>query len=361
MRAVEDPVTTRLHPELHALEEAGFVVGGVVLVFAVEGVVIAGADFHQAQQRAHGGPADDGALVHGCLVLAIEGIGDCLAVVDEQLFPLLPQVHAIWPADNGLEFLPDPQRVLVEAVGDRVVMQDGVEVEHVHATVGRAEREDYLFHPGFDLVALLLAAHVLVVLDVVQQDQVGTVRAVAQAAHFLAGAECLDLDVVGSDDDAGIPDTAASGGIRVVHEQARIALQLDFDGCQHAGGLVEAVHDDGHEVLAGGNDAPQGRELGAQGGLGLATGRADVDQVALGGVDVARHVVKVPAVEQAGFALDVMREVGTGEEFEVVVGAGLALVAGVVVGGKALALGFDQAALLFSIRRQLCQEVLVLE
>ena len=88
-----------------------------------------------------------------------------------------------------------PKRVIQGAAQYAVVVQDGSDINHVKLGTDRAQRQDGLFKPHFQLVALVGVAHHLVVFDIVKDGKVGAECTMHHAAHFLARAEDLDFDV----------------------------------------------------------------------------------------------------------------------------------------------------------------------
>ena len=109
-------------------------------------------------------------------------------------FPLVPEGHVVGPADDGLEEAGGPAGVVVEFHGQRVAMQGGGEVDDVG--VRRAGFDERAVEPGARAFALGGREDVAVVLQVVADDERGSVFAAASAADSLAGAEGLDGDAV---------------------------------------------------------------------------------------------------------------------------------------------------------------------
>ncbi|MNZ67102.1 hypothetical protein D3C78_853390 [compost metagenome] len=332
--AEEQPLAQTIDPEGDAGGEGRVVaLHRVVLLLGVEGgAAVAGALEHQFVERLAVRPADHRALLHRLGALVEEGPRGVLAVGQQDLLPLLPQVHAAGPFEDGLELAPLPQRVLEQAGEHRVVVQDGADDDHVHAVIGGAEAQHGLFQPVLQLVALLGAAHVLVVLQVVADHQVGAVRAVAQAAHALAGAEHLHLGLVGGDDGTHLPDSALAGRLGEVHGQARVELQLGLDRLEHGRRLLEGVHDDQRVTLAPGGHAPDQEDLADQGRLGVTARRSDGLVLAVRAVHQRGQALVEVVVQQRVAALHVVREVGAREVLVVVPGALAARAAGCGVG-----------------------------
>ena len=74
-------------------------------------------------------------------------------------------------------------------------MQDGADINHIKLGTDRTQRQDGLFQPHFQFVALVGVAHHLVIFDIVKDGKVGAERAMHHTAHFLTRAEDLDFDV----------------------------------------------------------------------------------------------------------------------------------------------------------------------
>ena len=121
-------------------------------------------------------------------------------------------------------------------------MEDGADIDHVQLFTGGSQRQHGLGQPVVQLVALLGAAYLLIVLQVVQDDQIGTVCAVAQTAQLFAAAGDGDFDVVGGDHGARLPHPPFARRLREIYAQTRIGFQFNLDGLQHRISLVDRLH-----------------------------------------------------------------------------------------------------------------------
>ena len=367
------PVGAAVDPEVDELERRGVVGARFVLVFLAKGVVVDGADAHEPVQATHLGPTEHCARVHGGFVGLVKGL--CIgfklhlfivgAGAGVELLPLFPQAHVVGPLHDGPEHAPPPARRAGHAVDGRVVVQAGADPEHIHAAHGRCQAE----HAGRDellgFVAARLGAHMLVVFQVVQKNQVGPVGAVLHTAQLFAGAADADFDVARGDGGGGLPHPALAHGIGEVLRQARVGVQLGLDAFEHFGALLFGVHDDDHQVLAGlfgyalldahivqplgAADGPQRAQLGFVGGLGLAT-RGHVHLAAIGlGVDHLGQALEDELLEQRKMRRGhVVREVGLAEKLVIHHGPFAALTACGRVGVEGLALQLNLLAQVFT-------------
>ena len=235
---------------------------------------VAGADFHQRQQRTRG-PGDDGTRQHLRRVQLIEQRGGFFAVVTQCFFPLIPEGQIVRPAANGLKACRAPEFVGKCAGEDRIVVQDGADIDHIHFCTGATQRQYGLFQPAVQLVALLRAAHVLVVLNIIEDNQVRTIWTMTQTTQLLAAACHLHFDIVAGENGAYLPDTPLTAHLGEIGEQTRVKLQLGLDSLQHRIRLVNGVHDDKRIVLEAENDAPQDEQLADHCGLCFTTRRGD--------------------------------------------------------------------------------------
>ena len=307
-------------------------------------MAVARAYGHQRQQRARG-PADHRAGVHGRLVGLVVGLGHGRAVAAQQLFPAVPGQQVIGPLQQGLEARAAPQRVGQGARQHRVVVQDGADVDHIKLGPRPAQGQHGPAQPGLQLVALLGAAYLLVVLDVVKYAQVRPIRAVAQAAQLLAAARHLHLGVAARHDGAGLPDPALPHLGREVQRQAGVELKLGLDGFEHRVGLVNRVHHDHRIPFAASDQAPQHKQLADQGALGLAPGRGDGIGLAVGrSHDLGQALKQVVVQLAARGAADVVREIGLREEPKIILRLRAALLHGGRVGAEARYFGLDALA-----------------
>ena len=243
-----------------------------------------------------------------------------------------------------------PLRLFEGAGQHAVVMQDGADVDHVHAVVRRAEGQHRAHEPVFQFVALLRGTHVLVVFQIVKQNQVRAVRTVPQAAHALARAESLYLDVAGRDDGAHVPDAPLAALAGEIGHEARVAFQLHLDGLQEAGRLLEGVGYQQNIALAARDHAPQQEKHVHKGGLGLAArGRAglpDAFRVVHGGGQgrVQPQVQSAIAGGRAVLAACVVRKIRPPEKGKVPLHTPDTLGTGLCVGREAGAVRLDGTA-----------------
>ena len=282
----------------------------VVLVFTVEGgMSVAGADFHQSEERPRR-PAHHRAGIHRGAVLVIKTVGGGLAATEVEAFPFVPQHHVAWWFEQRFKACCGPCLVIEGARKDAVVVEDGADIDHVQLFPGGAQRQHGLGQPAVQLVALLRTAHLFVVFEVVKDDQVGAVCAVAQTAQLFAATGDGDFDVVGGDHGARLPHPPFARRLREIYAQTRIGLQFNLDGLQHRISLVDRLHNQHRVMLAPGDDAIQGKKLGDEGGFGFATRRGNGVQLAFRALQDARQTVKEVAVQIALFRMArVMREI----------------------------------------------------
>ena len=157
-------------------------------------MTVTGTDFHQCEYAASR-PRSDRATLHLVFVRLIKRFGYRRTVIAVQLFPSVPQIHAVRPAFHRLEFARTPKRVIQRAAQHAVIVQNRADINHIKLGTDRAQRQDGLFKPHFQLVALVGVTHHLVVFDIVEDGEVGTEWTMHHAAHFLTRAEDLDFDV----------------------------------------------------------------------------------------------------------------------------------------------------------------------
>ena len=159
-------------------------------------------------------------------------------------------------------------------------MQDGADIDHVHFFARRTERQHGTLQPAVQLVALRRAEYLLVVFEVVEDNQIGTIGAVAQAAQLFTAACHLHLNIVAGDDGARLPHAPAACHLRKINGKARIGGKLGFDGFQHRVCLIDTLHHQQDVALATSDDAVEGIELGHDGGFCFATRRSNGVQLA---------------------------------------------------------------------------------
>ncbi|NLX97665.1 MAG: hypothetical protein GXY83_15970 [Rhodopirellula sp.] len=169
--------------------------------------------------------------------------------------------------------------------------------------------------PGAGVLALEGGLHVAVVLEVVAEDEGGTVVATTMAADPLAGAEGFDGDAVAENDGAGAPDGTATDGVGIAAGEIRIVDEFGFDVFEMGVGLVGGVGDDPDVRLAAFERGAQGIGERGQGGLGGAAGAEEVEL----GVAVDGHFAEVvgePVVHGGGGLGEVVGEIALapGEE-----------------------------------------------
>ena len=95
-------------------------------------------------------------------------------------------------------------------------MQDGSDINNIGFTASLTQRHHGFGEPVVQLVALLRVTHHLVVLDVVEDDQVRTVRTVAQTTQFFTTTGDGHLDIVGRDNSPHTPDAPLSAHFREI-------------------------------------------------------------------------------------------------------------------------------------------------
>src|SRR5690606_41606020 len=89
----------------------------------------------------------------------------------------------------------------------RIVVLDSDYINIFYFCTRTAQWQYGLFRLVVQLVALFRAAHVLLVLDIIEDDQVRTIRAMTQATQLLAAACHLYLDIVAGKNGADLPDS----------------------------------------------------------------------------------------------------------------------------------------------------------
>ena len=207
-------------------------------------------------------------------------------------------------------------------------MEQGADIHDIGVIVpGLGHR---LFKPAVQLGPLLRGAHVLIVLHIVQDDQVGPPVAVLPATDFFTAADGLNLDVALGHQDVGPPH--GTGQVPEVRPDRAVLLELHPDIIQEALGLVAAVRNDDGIVLV----LIQGRVHGAferqVGALGVATGRSHHPPYTGKPVDclgscrgergaalqntLLPDIIQFP-VKLRGGAAEVMGEVGPPEELHI--------------------------------------------
>ena len=85
-------------------------------------------------------------------------------------------------------------------------MEQRADIHDIRVSVARLG--DRLIKPVPQLLPLLRGVDILVVLQVVADDEIGTPLFMTPAADFLAGADRFDLDPVREQDDRRLPDLA---------------------------------------------------------------------------------------------------------------------------------------------------------
>ncbi len=123
-------------------------------------------------------------------------------------------------------------------------MQNSPDVDHIKFGPRASQRQDGLFQPVIQLVALVRVADQFIVLYIIQYSQVGTIRTMTQAAQLFTAAGNLHLDIGRCQDGTHLPDAARAAGVGKVHLQTRVPAELGLDGFQHRICLVDTVHDD---------------------------------------------------------------------------------------------------------------------
>ena len=194
--------------------------------------------------------------------------------------------------------------------------------------VGVARLGDRLIEPVAELLALLRRVDVLVVLQIVADNKVGTPLLVTSATDFLARADCLNLDAVGQQDDRGLPDLAFQ--LAEVFLQGSVLLQLRLDVDEEALGLFRAVREDDDVVLVAVDGGVQVVLEGEGRALGMATRRFDRTAAPIRAADpLGVHLRVHPlqhalppypvqlAVELGRRADEVVREIGPPEVFKI--------------------------------------------
>ena len=147
----------------------------------------------------------------------------------------------------------------------------------------------------------------------------------AAPADALAASEREHRPPVAGDDLAVAPHRSRPAACGPVRAQPRVRLELGLERRQQGLCLVGHVGDDDGEVLPPRDETPQREDERHDGGLPLAPRRLGRGPGAPVAVDLRRERVVEPGVG-ARLALDgaVVREVGRGEEAEIVLGAGAA-------------------------------------
>ena len=223
-------------------------------------MTVTGADFHQRQHTASR-PRSDRATLHLIFVGEIKRLRHLFAVVAVKLLPSVPQIHAVRPFEHGFKLGRVPKRVVQRAVQHAVVVQDGADINHVKLLPRATQGEDGFFQPSFEFVALLGVAHLFVVLDIVEDGEVGAVWAVAQTAQLFATARHLDFDFVCRYCSPRLPNATLSASLRKVGFKARVELKFRLDCLQHGIGLVDTVHHYDRVMLAPRYHTPKRKQL----------------------------------------------------------------------------------------------------
>ena len=320
-----------VEPLLH--EQAVIRVDRLVLLFRIErSLAFRHTHHHQVIVGQLLLPQHLGALQHGSLVRLEEGQRVGLPVIVGQVgedgFPLLPQIVCLGKADHRLVF-----NRAVGWVGQRlgqqaVIVQQGADINDVGIIVSALAHR--LIKPILQLLALLRCAHILIILHIVQDDQVGPPVPMLPATDLLAAADGLDFDVGLGHQYIAAPH-AARQRPKVLQDRG-VLLELHPDVIQEALGLLRTVRDDDGIMLVaiqGGMHRPLEGQVG---GLGVATGgrhcsahpRQTADRL---GVRCRQWIAPLQhallpdciqfPVKLRGGAAEVMREVGPSKEFHV--------------------------------------------
>ena len=285
-RAEIHQIGGQFRPKLHGLgKRCIFTAHRIILIFRIESCMsVAGADFHQCQHAARR-PRGFRPAFHFRFIRLIERIGHQLAFIAVQLFPSVPQIHAVGPFQHGFKLDAFPKRIIERSVQHTVVMQNRADINHIVFLPHAAERQHGFRQPRIELVALFGISDLFVVFNIVQNSQVGAVRAVAQSAQLFAAARHLHLDVVGRYDGTCLPHAALAADIRKIGFQAGVKLQFRFDGFKHRVCLVYAVHHNHAVMLASRYNAPQSKQLRHLRRFTLAARRANRFVLAFRGFD----------------------------------------------------------------------------
>ena len=269
---------------------------------------------HQLHKRTQRRPTDLSALVHVPFVLLVQRHGCSFPLlgrsrVEQQPFELLPQVHAIGPGQDRFKHLAIPERVLEEPCKHAVIVQHCANQNAVHGVVWWPQRQNGLGHERLELVALRWRVHVLVILDIVHDREIRTVRAMATSPDLLGRTKGFHLAATGRDDHTRAPDLALAAGLGEVACDPRVGLQLSFDRLQHFRRLLKGIHHNDGVPLRARDNAPCHERHGDLGGLGLTTRRGNRVALARLGVDDLRQALVQVLVKYAGLCLAVVREV----------------------------------------------------
>ncbi|SXD56648.1 Uncharacterised protein [Klebsiella quasipneumoniae] len=189
-------------------------------------------------------------------------------------------------------------------------MQNGPDVDHIKLGPRATQRQDGLFQPVIQLVALVRVADQLIIFNIIQYGQVRTIRAMTQAAQLFTAAGNLHLDICRRQDGTHLPDAARTAGFRKIHFQTRVPAELRLDGFQHRIRLIDTVHDDDRVFFQLQDDAPQNKELTDDGRFGLTTGSGDGVLLTDGRTNDFRQTLKQELMQlRLIFMADIVREV----------------------------------------------------
>ena len=205
-------------------------------------------------------------------------------------------------------------------------MQQRPDVDDVG--VGVARLRDRLVEPVAELLSLLRGIDVLVVFQVIADDEVGSPLFVTPTTDFLAGADCLDLDTVGEQDDRGLPDLSLQ--LSEVFLEDGVLFELRLDVREEPFRLFGTVRQDEDVMLVGIDRGVDGVLKGEGRALCVTTGCLDCPVTSIGPGDLfcrlpgvealhdalAPYLVELP-VERRGRPDEVVREIGPPEVFKI--------------------------------------------
>ena len=217
-------------------------------------------------------PQDLGALQHGLLVRLEEGqrlrFPVIVGQVGEDGFPLLPQVIRLGKLDHRLVLDGAVGRVGQRFGQQAVIVEQGANIDNVGVVIAALAYR--LVKPVLQLLALLRRPHILIVLHIIQDDQVGPPIPVLPATDLLTAANGLDLDVSLGQQHIAAPHAARQHP--EVLQDRRVLLKLHPDVVQEALCLLGAVRNDDGIVLVSVQGRVHRAFKGQVGGLGVSTG-----------------------------------------------------------------------------------------
>ena len=271
-------------------EQAGLGVGGDVLHFLPEGAVtLRYPHAHQVVIVQLGAPQHRGVAEHfgfvGLEKLPGGLLALCIPQVGVQGLPPFPKgtvgkpLHRLKPQGpiGGIFQQPHQQAVIVQGGAD----EDDIGIA-VSCLADRAKE------PSGQLFAVFPLAHLFVVFNVVQQDQVGASGAAAAAAELLPAAHGVDAAAVLQQDRAAFPHPpflGAEGGLDQL-----VVLQLCLDGIQKGHGLGFGIGDQQDVGFIAVQGGVQHILQAHYGGFSVAAGRGNHQSATLGGPHFGQRI-----------------------------------------------------------------------